>query len=113
MNNDARRARQTQAAQSAAVDQTFEDDEPANSALVVATTDPPDGETYPATALAFYPVVRQEVGGDELAGDAVTLTDLDGVFRAANIGQAVPPNGTGGLIARLVPDGYYVFVYHG
>lgn len=113
MNNDARRLRHGQADQSAALDQSIEDDEPANAAIVVATTAPPPGETYPVAALAFYPVVRQEVGGDEVAGHAVGLANLDGVFRAANIGSAIPPQGTVGLLARLVPDGSYVFTYNG
>jgi hypothetical protein len=77
------------------------EDDPGGLVLVVKTVADPLGGTYPTAALRVYPVEIQQVGGTEAANQAVTFTATGKVRYAANIGSAVPPVNTNGILATL------------
>lgn len=68
--------------------------------------------TYPAEPAAFFAVQPLGVDGLEKEGEAASFTpDADRTFYAANLGSAVPPEGTKVIVTSV--SGRWTFRFDG
>jgi hypothetical protein len=78
------------------------------TSLLVQTT---TVATYPTVAGRYYACTPVAVGGNEAENQTPTFATQSGVVYAANLGSAIPPNGTRTVI-DLAGD-RYVFSFNG
>ncbi len=76
------------------------------SALVCRTV---SQGSYPTVAGRYYSVEAVQVGGTETEGATPSFTTISAPFRAANLGNGVPPVGT--IVLVVLAGNRQVFTY--